>query len=804
MNFLIVTLRRLAKEKFYALLCVFSLALGLASAILISLYLLSELTFDRYHQNHDRIHRISTRFSDLEIAATGYETGPTLVRDNSQFLDYVRFREAFESSFSYGDNSNEWEDIYLADASVFDIFTVTAVRGDISTAFQEPYSIAISESFAEFYFSEQDPIGELLSTEKLELRVTLVFEDPPENVTQRYQALVPFELVEFYEPDYLDDFGGRFLFQSITTFLYVAEDFDPQSMAAASDYLFDTYMSTDFPIAMSDSGQFELELQRLSDIRFGKELMFDETSGNVLNLYIFAATALALLVISCINYVNLATARASTRVKEVAMKKILGATSKNLLSQFLLESVLFISLAFAVAVLLAFTAMELGYVESFTGKSELSELLLTPGRLLLFVSFGMLIGLLSGIYPAITLSRQSMLAVFNSQPKNWRLGLPLRQLLVLLQMIVSIVIISCVFIMLRQSDFLLESPMGFSKDNQLVVRLRTADAIRSREALMTELTRHNEIVSVVEMGNVLGRGLSIGVRQIENNQGEMESLTVNNFRVGEDFLESLEIELLQGTMFTNAQSEIEAFPVLVNETFVRQMEWEQPIGRLIGSNEVIGVVADFHYLPLHEPIAPVYVAPFNDLYLDRMTPNEQERASIDLVVNVSGNELADTRAFIQQTVRRFSNQSIIEARALSDVWADMYDDESQIISLVGIFGAVSIVISLLGLAGLAAYNSQQRAREIAIRKVLGASVTDVLALLSAGMVKIIAVAILPAAAGAYFSSNVWLESFAYRAEFSIVPYLSAILLVALFSISVLILQTYRTAQANPVAKLKYE
>ncbi len=804
MNFLIITYRRLVREKFYALTCILSLSLGFASSILISLFLLSELSFDLHHQNHDRIYRVISGFADFEIPNSGYEIGPALVRDNPQFLESVRFRDAFESEFTYGESTNNWENVFLTDANVFDIFSFNPLLGDKDSAFQDPYSIAVSESFAEFYFGDSDPIGEVLSTEKYELRVTLVFEDLPENVTKRYDALLPFELVAIYQPESLVNFGERFLINANDTYLYVTENFDPRSIEAASAYLFETYMASEFQERTGSATAFQLSVQKLSDIHFGSVMLFDDGTGNITNLYIFAAVAIALLVISCINYVNLATARAAVRIKEVAMRKILGASNRHLALQFLSESILFIGLAFAIGILLSMLAIALGFVESLTGKAELNSLLLTPARLLLIVFAGLVIGVVSGIYPALTLARQSMLAVLKPQQRSWRIGLPLRQLLVLMQMTASVIIVSCVFIMLQQANFLADSPMGFRKNNQLVTRIRGAETIRSREAIMTELIRHNDILSVVEMGGALGRSLSVSVLNVEDNTGQTVTMTTNNFRAGAGFLDTLEIELLQGNMFRAEQADIDNAPVLVNETFVKQMEWTQPIGKKVGGSEVIGVIRDFHYLPLHEPIAPVFIAPYSDRFLDDLEASRLERVTLDFMISITGNNLADTTEYIEGVIAQFSNQPIIEIKSLNDVWNEMYDTENQTIVLIGLFGAICIVISLLGLAGLAAYNTQQRAKEVAIRKVLGASVLEIIGLLSLNMIKVFTLSIIPAFIGAYYLSNIWLERFSYRGEFSGMPYILAVIVVGTFSMAILVLQTFRTAQANPVTRLKYE
>ena len=345
--------------------------------------------------------------------------------------------------------------------------------------------------------------------------------------------------------------------------------------------------------------------------------------------------------------------------------------------------------------------------------------------------------------------------------------------------------------------------MGFRKDNQLITRIR-GETIRSRDAIMTELTRHNEILSVVEMNGALGRGLSVSMLDVEDNNGQTVSVTTNNFQTGVGFLETLEIKLLQGNMFRAEQAGIDNPPILVNETFVNQMEWTQPIGKKVGDFEVIGVIRDFHYLPLYVPIAPVFIMPYSDRFLDELEPRRLERVSMDLTISITGINLTETTDYIKGVIAQFSNQPIIEVQSLNDVWNEMYDTENQTIVLVGVFSAICIVISLLGLAGLASYSTQQRAKEIAIRKVLGASVSNIIGLLSLNMIKVIALSIIPAIVGAYYISNVWLERFSYRVQLGSMPYIMAVALVGILSIAILVSQTYRTAQENPVNRLKYE
>ena len=800
-SFFRISLRRLAREKKYAMICLSSLSLGITCCLIISLYLLSELTYNRFHENHRRIYRVVTDFTGLELAFSGYEIGPILVRDNPQFLSHVRFAKAFENEFDYRDNSREWEEVYLTDADVFDVFTLNVIRGDIGTALNDPYSIAISQSFAEFYFSDEDPIGEILTTEKYSFRVTLLFEDLPANVQHRYDALMPFKLVEIYQPESIDDFGLRFFAPENFTYLLVPPNFDPTIMQQASDNLYQTYIAPDFP---ADAGRLEFSLQQLSAIHFGREIIGDQKTGNRVNLVSFAAVAMVLLVVACINYINLSTARASKRAKEVGMKKIFGASKAHLIWQFLSESMLYTSLALLIAMLATIAVLEFGIIDRLGGQAQLRQLLGYPSTLVFIGLAGLLICFLSGIYPAFYLSSQPLIRALKSARSSWRSGLAMRQLLVLLQFVASISIIVCVIAMQRQVTFLTSTPLGFKKDGQIVVRIRGADAIESIPAIIAELSRHNEISAAAAMRSAPGTGMTVTVLTVEGNDGESETAPISSFQVGPNYFDVLQIELLLGRVFSDDGGDRERGPALVNETFVTEMEWEQPLGKHIGGWEVIGVIKDFHYRPLHDPIEPMVLTPLPASIPEEFTESQREDLSREIVISTTGRNIAETAQYIEGIIFQFTSQAVIQQKPLSEIWNEHYQDDANAINLVGVFAGVSVLLSLLGLAGMASYAIEQRNKEIAIRKVLGASVTNILALLCKNLLAVISVAILPAILIGYYATNVWLQRFAYQADFSVVPYLAAIVIVSTVSIATLLIQSYQSAQANPINKLRYE
>ncbi len=810
----LITFRRLAREKFYALICVLSLAIGVAGSMIIGLYLFHELTFDRYHKNYEQIYRVETHIGSLIAAPlTGYQITDLLVRNYPQFIDHVRFKQADERQFRAGENEQIWQDTYLADASAFKHFTFDVKYGDINTAFDDQYSIAISDSFAQFYFGDNNPIGEVVSTEQHEFRVTLVFEDLPNNTTFKYDALIPMAMLEVYRTNFANDFAENFIAMTGASYLIAANDFDPATMDAISQDTFDTYLAEGFSRAMGgiDVGTYRLAIQNLTEIHFGPNFSIDGTGGfgegggSIVNVYLFSAVAITLLTIGAINYINLATARASVRSREVAMRKVLGAQRDTLIKQFLLESFVFVILAVALGLFLCSLALEIAYIASFVGNTSFSTLFASPWSVAVFLLAVFTLALVAGLYPAFYLTRQSTLSNLRSKPQQQRRGLPIRQLLVLMQITVSLIIVACVLSMLRQSEFLQSSSMGFKKSDQVVVQLVGADAITAREALINELTQHPNILGATEISSVFGRGISsLSVVPVDTNNGERRNQRMYGFNVGDQFLNVMDIQLVDGVMFRREQLLNGENPVVVNETFVDEMEWDQPLGKLIGRSQVVGVIKDFHFKPLHESIEPLFLAPYNDQRFSSMSERGRARQRVDLVVSTNGIDPLETRSYIEETTRRFTNQFIIEIDSLEAMWNRLYARDTSAINLVGFFSLLSIAISLLGLAGLAAYGTQQRQKEIAIRKVLGASVNNLLALLSIDISKVLAIAILPGVLGAYYIFSLWLERFAYRVEFSFAPYIIAVLLIGAFSIFVSIAQTYRSAHASPAVKLKYE
>ncbi|PCH60735.1 MAG: hypothetical protein COC19_05485 [SAR86 cluster bacterium] len=801
-HFFTISLRRLAKDRFYTAISILSLALGISCALIISLYIISELSFDHHHKNHQRIYRVTTEFSGFKIVNSGYEIGPLLAAQNPQFENYVRIREAYESEFEYLEVSKNWEDIYLADANVFDVFTFDILQGDVSTAFADPFSMAVSESFAEYYFPKQDPMGKTLDTAEYAFKITLVYKDFPENVTRNFKALLPFDLLEIYNRESRLSSNERYMTPPSYTYILAPPTFDADIIVEASASIVEKTIGQELA---NQSFELKHSLLALDALHFSQsDLGTTGKRGDITSIYSFSAVAIILLLTACINYINLATARISVRSQEISLRKILGANRGLLIAQFLVESFLVTGCGFLIAMGISISLLKLNIIEEFTGKSELVELLLQPMLLLVVVLGGLIISLLTGIYPAYMLVRQSMMQGIKPIRIGWRRFFTLRQTLVFIQLAVSVAIIACVVIMNTQLRYMENSYLGFKKDNQLVVRLQGADLISDLPAIRNELLRHEDILAVSNMLRAPGSGFSVRIGQVESNSGEKISKSYNSLAIGEYFFETLQVELIQGRDRRGELQNPEAQPVWVNEAFVKDMQWELPIGKAIGRDEVVGVTRDFHFTPMHEPITPLVLTQFTGEDYQGLSEDRRRSASTDMIVTVSGENLFETSNHIDAVLAQFTTQVLPEKRSMSTIWNDAYSEDEKSLQLIAGFAVISVVISLLGLAGLASFTAQEKTKEIAIRKILGASVGEILHLLARSLLLLLLLVIIPAVLLSYLAASSWLERFSYHAGITATPFIVAVAIVAVVSVGNLLLHVYKAANANPTENLRYE
>lgn len=819
---LLLTIRNLARDKLYVAINVFGLSLGLTCSIVLALFISSEINYDRHHEKSDRIYRLVNEYTIngtiAPLATSSVALGPLLKADNPEIIEsYTRFQPANsventiqKTVFRHEANAFYWEDVYFADTNVFDLFDHEVVFGNPETALQDPYSIAVSESFARAYFGEDSPIGEILSTDVSEYTVSLVFKDLPPNSHLRYDVLFSANRLDPFSSD-LSPLEMMTTLGTTSHFTYVllSEGFDPDELAPAFDRLYRNYV---------EPGATELNLnldvrfhaQALPDVHF--ESLWDEDlpTGNLSSVYGFIAIAVFILLIACINYVNLATARSMRHAKSIGIRKMLGARRANLVWQYLLESVLFVAVSLLIALTLTDILADYNVLDRVFGKEISVEGVIGTTQLLWSVGACLAVGVISGLYPAFYLSSVAPMIIMssNAATRSSR-GDRMRHSLVFVQFTISIAVISITLLIMNQMHYVAALPLGFEKEGKLLVPLRGADVIDSLTALTNELTMNPNIFGASVSQQIPGDQMDLSGWYMEDETGVSMSRIVTNMFVGEDFLDVMGVSLVEGRGFGNSRPVGSAMPMLVNQTLVDQMGWEQPIGMLVGNSQrpdlgvVVGVTEDFHFESLYKPIGPLLmISPSLD-FSDASAAG-RARATMTLVLNVSSVDLSGTINYVEGVMSRFNPIHPFEFELLDNRLDNLYRSDRDVMRLTTLFAAVCIIISCLGLFGLASYTTEQRKKEIGIRRVLGATVSQIIGLIFQNIVPLVLASAVVSSILSVAIVNQWLNGFAYQVAIN--PFVFP--LAAVFALSIafitMSIQSARAVRENPIDVLRSE
>jgi putative ABC transport system permease protein len=807
-RYLKIALRNLGREKLFTLLNVSGLALGLACCLMLGLYLWGELTYDRHHANHEHIYRIAAnmKFGDgrsSNIAVTSSVLGPMLAEEYPEyFKSYVRFRDGTRPNpvlLRHEDQKAYWDDGYLADDNVFEVFTHEIVYGDPRTALAQPNSIAISRRVAQRYFGNENPIGRTLSTDGgRPLTIRLVFEELPENSHLRYDVLVAYKGRSAEVPTDITARLQRLLnFGNFEyTYVVLADGADPREYARLSEAFNEKYTKVGLQTA---NLEWKSWLEPLADIHLNDELEYDLPHGNRIYLYAFAAVAAFILGIACINYVNLATARAAQRARAIGLRKILGGGRAALVGQFLGEAVLLALLATVLGVILVEVLLPLPAVTALFGKTLTLDLFGRPLLGASVLAFGLGVGLLAGLYPAVYLSSFMPLTalVGRYQPSS---GLRLREALVFIQFAISIGVIACTLLMGQQMRFIASKGLGFDKENRVLLTLRDPDLVQREALIAAELGKQPGVVGVATSATIMGRDMPQVTGKVENNEGVMTDFGFSMFTVGDDFIPVMGIELVQGRDFSRRLLTDVGTSYIVNETFVRAMGWTEPLGKRMGigtggmnAGPVIGVVKDFNYKSLRTSIEPFAMFRNNERASERL-----------MVVSIAPEGIRETLQQIQKLFAELDPAHPFEYTFLDEELGRLYVSEERLMRLIGIFAAICIFIACLGLFGLAASATEQRTKEIGVRRVLGASTLTIILLLARRVLVLIAAGAVLASVVAWLAMQEWLSGFAYRAASNPAYLLLAALGAGAVALLTIALQSWRTVHGDPAEALRYE
>lgn len=821
-----IALRTLARDKTYALINVAGLALAIGCCLILGVYLRSELTYDHSHENYKRIFRVVNEFEINgkadSFALTSAALGPMLKEENADVQAYVRFLGGGggRNFLSHDGVGYYWRNTYVADTNVFQVFTHKILYGDPKTALDSPTAIAISHTLARRYFGDRNPIGETLTSDGNDAQVTLVFEDLPENTHLKYDALFSANLGMMSSPDDINMRRRQLFGVNVYTYLLMRPGYDPAQWSKVSEAFFERNMQT---FGDRINAKWRSWLQPLADIQLYSDLPRDQPTSNRYYLYGFVAVALFTLLVACINYMNLATARASKRAKEVGMRKILGSSRRALVGQFLVESLLLAVVAVLLGLLLARLAVAVTPISQLLGKQISLSFTETPQLYLWVVGLALLVGIGAGLYPALYLSATMPASALVAGAKGGGRSAGLRETLVFVQFLISVAVIASTLVMGAQMRYISRLSLGFDRENRVNVTLRGADTILSSDAIRTQLLTNPNVLGVSWATAPMGGNFPLNAIGLETNQGEIEPTTVSHMGVGPDFIDVMGMKLAAGHGPADdvaSAAGASAGPggpasriheIVVNEALVRRLHWDQPLGKRFeigqGPNAqmgtVVGVVEDFNFRSVHEEVAPFAIYREVDDF-SRMAPALRQHEERTMVLNIAGKDVRATLDFVGDTMRKFDPVHPFEFQFLDDSLQQLYVADRQLTRLITIFAGLCIFIACLGLFGLASFMAAQRTREIGVRKVFGARTGQIVTLLAHRIVYLVLGAAAVASLLAYVVMKAWLENFAFRAAINPLIFVAAALAGLAIAYLTVALQSMKAARAHPVTSLRYE
>ena len=806
-SFLKITIRNLYREKMYAVINIAGLALAIACCLILGLYLRSELTYDQHNPKYRQIYRVVNEFNvngKLEShAKTSQLLGPMLKSEYAEVKDYVRFLIIGQKVFmKSGDKAFYWKNNAFANKEVFDYFKHDIIYGDPQKLKSERFA-AVSETFARKYWGNENPIGKSITSENNTVKVTHVFADLPPNSHLKYDVLFSDDNPLLADPE---DNNARLvrLFQNTWyTYLIMPENYDVRDFKDISDSFYKRNME---PVLRGANMTWKAWLQPLASIHYNSDVDGDEPTGNRTYLYGFTAVAIFILLVACINYMNLATARATKRAKEIGMQKILGSGRTRLIFQFMGEAIFFSLVSLIFGYILLEVALTMTPVNGLLDNSIALKDLTAPGVLAGMLMFSLLLGLISGIYPALYLSSIAPLSALAGGKQAGKGSIRFRQILVLIQFIISVCVIACTLIMIMQMQYVSNKKLGFEKENRVLITLRTADVIDRVQTIKKELLKNSSVLGVSVCEQVLGSVNGIWRPMVDNKEGSQDRTLLTTMLVGNDFMKVMGIKIKEGRDLSKKLITDVGNSLIVNEALVKKMGWDEALGKHIQDGRVIGVVEDFNYDSLHKPVGP-FVLQRLPANTNNIPANMRNLISRYMVVNLAGKDMSRTLGFIEDKFAEFDPKHAFEFEFQDDYLNKLYRDEQRQMKLIGIFAVVCIFISCMGLFGLAAFTTAQRTKEIGIRKVLGSSTWRIIAMLAQSIMLLVLIGSVVASVIAYYSmSEYWLIDFAYRISMNknLWIFLAATAVAAAVAFITVAMQSFRTAQSNPINALHYE
>jgi len=787
-TFFKVAWRKIVKNKLYAFVNMAGLTIGIASCLLIGLYISHELSYDKFNKNAARIVRVTTDYdfgdAPRQVAVSGTKVGPQFKRT---FPSVEAFTRTYKRTriVAYADNVFDEKNFLYADSSFFRIFSFAPLEGDISSALNAPGKIVVSEGIAKKYFGSEKAIGKILKVGDVDFEITGVTKNVPSNSQIQFDFVASFSsLTQSNEEKWME--------ANYVTYLLLENEQQIVSLQRQVAEYMRNISKSEFKLKGNQYLTYHLE--PLTSVHLYSQLSGFEPNSNVVYIYILFGIAILILAIACVNYVNLAVAQSSGRTAEISMHKILGAAKRQIFSQFIGESFFMTSLAAILAVCVA--VLTLPFFNTLSGKQFHNDVLFSPLVLSMLALLCLVVSFAAGLYPALLIANVKLVKLLKSGFTFSSRG-TVKKSLIIFQFIISISLVISTIVILQQLKFLRNKDLGYNKNNVVVLPLDDKvsehyDAIKS------------EINSVEGVQHVTAARELINVQWLDGIKGgNEEEITVNAIPCDEDFVKTMELKLIAGTDFTKAdvmQMDTSGddknlkYSFMVNESAAKALGWkpDYAIGKRISKGvpgTIKAVVKDFHFHSMHEPITPLV------LFLDSRRANS-------ILIKVLPGDVSATLDRLKKVWNARVTHRPFEYHFLNEDYEALYKTERQTAAVFSTFSVLAIVLACLGLFALTAFAITQRSKEIGIRKVLGASVPGIVSLLSKDFLILVLISILIATPLAWYFMNKWLQDFAYRIHVHWWVFFAAGIIAVFIALVTVSIQSIKAAVINPVKALR--
>jgi putative ABC transport system permease protein len=792
-NLLLIAIRNFKKDKWYSLLNILGLTIGITFSLFLIFYITDELNYDRYNKKADRIFRIVSYIQEKDKntnwTSTQFPLGPTLKKDFPEVEESARLLGRERTLFKNGNNSFYETKVYYADSTVFNIFTYPFVEGSAATALNEPNNIVISQTLAKKYFGNLPAVGQTLKTVYDVYKVTGVVKDVPKNSHIIFDMLISISSLSKGANAGIDNWG------SFNNFTYVL--LKPGTSAEAFNKklipMYDKYMA---PIFAQYNIKIHYGVQPITSIHLHSNLEGEpEELGNMSYIWIFSAVAFFMLLIACINYMNLTTARSAHRAKEIGIRKVTGSSRKQLIFQFLSESLLTAFIAMILSVILVVVLLH--SFNNISGKSFTLAALLKPFNIFLLLGIALFTGLVGGSYPAFYLSAFKPVSILKGHLSKASGNVNLRRTLVVLQFSISMIMLICTWVVYSQLAFLRTKDVGFNKEQVMTVTVNTGEDERGKIFAMNNDFR--SLPGIRDVGTAYSYpgnpNVNLNLFSVQGNNGYIDK-GIECYGMDDHYLPTLNIPIVKGRNFSTLADTLHS--IIVNEALVKYFNWDNPIGKRAkfpGDTsgrylEVVGVVKDFNQKSLYNPIVPLilFYNPNSNIIQLKMSP---------------GN-IKPTIAKVEATWKKYFPQLPFEYKFLDEDFNSQYVADQKRGKIFAAFSILTILITCLGLLGLTAFTTQQKQKEISIRRVMGANIIQVVTMITKNYLWLALISAFIAFPVAWYFMNNWLHIFPYNTGLSVLPFIVSAIVIVFTATVTAMFHSARAALVNPAVSLRTE